>query len=148
MAVRRVPTSAGTARTPCRVRTAGQRPARRYARTCQRLPTILLAMPGRRRLMERRRNCRAACPKRHSPPYNSTRRSLTLYESLIRMRVREVLADVAHVDLPGPAGVIVIVDPGGDEALPGYLEMRIHENGAVRMYVAGDREDPQLPEFG
>ena len=69
-------------------------------------------------------------------------------ESLIRMRVREVLADVAHVDLPGPADVIVIVDPGGDEALPGYLEMRIHENGAVRMYVARDREDPQLPEFG
>jgi len=77
-----------------------------------------------------------------------TRRSLIRYECLIRMRVREVLADVAHVDLPGPAGVIVIVDPGGDEALPGYLEMRIHENGAVRMYVAGDREDPQLPEFG
>ena len=53
------------------------------------------------------------------------------------MRVREVLADVAHVDLPGLAGVIVIVDPGGDEALPGYLEMRIHENGAVRMDVLG-----------
>src|SRR5215831_16376637 len=53
--------------------------------------------------------------------------------SLIGMRVRKMLADVAHVDLPGATGVIVIVDPGGDEALPGYLEMRIHENGAVRM---------------
>jgi hypothetical protein len=71
-----------------------------------------------------------------------------LYECLIRMRVREMLADVAHVDLPGPAGVIVIVDPGGDKALPGYLEMRIHENNAVRMYVPGHREYPQLPEFG
>jgi hypothetical protein len=64
------------------------------------------------------------------------------------MRVREMLADVTHVDLPGPAGVIVIVDPGGDQALPGYLEMRIHENNAVRMYVPGNREYPQLPEFG
>src|SRR5690242_5894281 len=134
MAVRRAPTSAGTARTPCPVHTGGQQPAiRRYAHICQRLPTILLVMPGRRRLMKRRRNCRAACPKRHSPPYNSTRRSLMRYACLIRMRVRKVLADVAHVDLPGPAGVIVIVDPGGDEALPGYLEMRIHENSAVRM---------------
>jgi hypothetical protein len=59
-----------------------------------------------------------------------------------------VLADVTHVDLPGPAGVIVIVDPGGEQALPGYLEMRIHENGAVRMYVPGNREYSQLPEFG
>jgi len=64
------------------------------------------------------------------------------------MRVREVLADVAHVDLPGPTGVIVIVNPGGDQALPGYLEMRIHENGAVRMHVPGNREYPQLPESG
>jgi hypothetical protein len=64
------------------------------------------------------------------------------------MGVREMLADVAHVDLPGVAGVIVIVDPGGDQALPGYLEMRIHENGAVRMYVPGNREYSQLPEFG
>src|SRR5215467_13868959 len=68
--------------------------------------------------------------------------------SSIGMRVRKMLADVAHVDLPGATGVIVIVDPGGDETLPGYLEMRIHENGAVRMYVPGNREDPQLPEFG
>src|SRR5690242_13657244 len=68
-------------------------------------------------------------------PYpQGTRRSL-LYECLIRMRVWEMLADIAHVDLPGVTGVIVIVDPGGDQALPGYLEMRIHENGAVRMYV-------------
>ena len=81
----------------------------------------------------------------HGP--GDTRRNLMLYECLIGMRVREMLADVADVDLPGVTGVIVIVDPGGDEALPGYLEMRIHENGAVRMYVAGDREDPQLPEF-
>src|SRR5947209_20001562 len=45
-------------------------------------------------------------------------------ECLIRMRVREVLADVAHVDLPALTGVIMIVNPGGDQALPGYLEMR------------------------
>ena len=64
------------------------------------------------------------------------------------MRVREVLADVAHVDLPGMAGVLVVVHPGGDQALPGYLKMRIHENGAVRMYVPGNREYSQLPEFG
>ena len=67
---------------------------------------------------------------------------------LIRVRVREMLADVAHVDLPGLTGAIVIVNPGGDQALPGYLEMRIHENGAVWMYVPGNREYPQLPEFG
>lgn len=54
-------------------------------------------------------------------------------EYLISMRVREVLADVADVDLPGLTGVIVIVNPGGDQALSGYLEMCIHENGAVRM---------------
>jgi hypothetical protein len=64
------------------------------------------------------------------------------------MRVREVLADVAHVDLPGMTGVIVIVDAGGDQALPGYLEVRIHENRTVRMYVPGNREYPQLPELG
>jgi hypothetical protein len=64
------------------------------------------------------------------------------------MRVREVLADVAHVDLPGLAGVIVIVDPGGQQALAGYLEMRIHENGTVWMYVPGNREYSQLPELG
>jgi hypothetical protein len=64
------------------------------------------------------------------------------------MRVREMLADVAHVYLPGLTGVIEIVNPGGDQALPGYLEMRVHENGAVRMYVSGNREYPQLPESG
>jgi hypothetical protein len=64
------------------------------------------------------------------------------------VRVREVLADIAHVDLSGLTGVIVIVNPGGDQALPGYLEMRTHENGAVRMYVPGNGEYPQLPEFG
>src|SRR5271165_162260 len=64
------------------------------------------------------------------------------------MRVREVLADVAHVDLPGMTGVVVVVHPGGDKALPGYLEMRAHENGAVRAYVPGNREYPQLPEPG
>jgi hypothetical protein len=56
------------------------------------------------------------------------------------MRVREVLADVAYVDLPGLTNVIMIVNPGGDQALPGYLEMRIHENGAVRMQSGGNRE--------
>jgi hypothetical protein len=64
------------------------------------------------------------------------------------MGVREMLADVAHVDLPGMIGVIVIVNPGGNQALPGYLEMRTHENGTVRMYVPGNREYTQLPEFG
>jgi hypothetical protein len=64
------------------------------------------------------------------------------------MRVREMLADVSHVDHPGLTGVIVIVNPGGYQALPGYLEMRIHENGAVRMNVPGNGEYPQLPEFG
>ena len=64
------------------------------------------------------------------------------------MCVREMLADVAHVDLPGLTDVIVIVNPRGDQALTGYLEMRIHKNGAVRMYVSGNREYPQLPEFG
>ena len=67
---------------------------------------------------------------------------------LIRMRVREVLADVAHVDPPCMAGVVMVVHPGGDQALPGYLEMRAHENGAVRAYVPGNREYPQLPEPG
>src|SRR5260370_30423617 len=67
---------------------------------------------------------------------------------LIRMRVREVLADVSHVDLPCMTGVVVVVHPGGDQALPGYLEMRAHENGAVRAYVPGNREYPQLPEPG
>ncbi len=69
-------------------------------------------------------------------------------ECLIRMRVREVLANVAHIDLPGMTGVVVVVHPGGDQALPGYLEMRAHENGAVRAYVPGNREYPQLPEPG
>src|ERR1700722_11818939 len=62
------------------------------------------------------------------------------------MHVRQMLADVADVDLPGLTRV-VIVDPGRDQALPGDLEMRIHENGAVRMDIPGYREYPQLPEF-
>jgi hypothetical protein len=64
------------------------------------------------------------------------------------MRVWEMLADVTDVDHPGLTGVIVIVNPRGDQALPGYLEMRTHENGAGRMYVPGNREYPLLPEFG
>jgi hypothetical protein len=59
-----------------------------------------------------------------------------------------MLADVAYVDLPGLTGVIVIVNPGRDQASPGDLEMRIHENGTVRMYVFRNREYPQFPEFG
>src|SRR5438034_177795 len=64
------------------------------------------------------------------------------------MRVREVLADIAYVDLPGPTGIVMIVNPGGDQALPGYLEMRIHENSAVRIDVPGNREYSQLPKLG
>src|SRR5215813_14165191 len=64
------------------------------------------------------------------------------------MGVREMPADVAHVDLPGLAGVIVVVDPRGDQALPGYLEVRAHEDGTVGMDVPGNREHPQLPEPG
>src|SRR5580704_2334087 len=64
------------------------------------------------------------------------------------MRVREVLANVAHIDLPCMTGVVVVVHPGGDQALPGYLEMRAHENGTVRAYLPGNREYPQLPEPG
>ena len=56
------------------------------------------------------------------------------------MRVREMLADIAHVDLPGLTGVIMIVNPGRDQAPPGYFEMRIHKDNAVWMYIPGDRK--------
>src|SRR6185437_4035568 len=62
------------------------------------------------------------------------------------MRVREVLADVADVDQAAAAGVIVVVDPGGDQALPGDLEVRVHEDGAAGVNVLGNREYPQLAE--
>jgi hypothetical protein len=68
MAVRRAPTSAGTARTPCRARNAGQQPVRRGAHRRRRLPTMPLQVPGKRSLIERRRSDWAACSKRHSPP--------------------------------------------------------------------------------
>ena len=70
MAVRRVPTSAGTARTPCRARNAGQQPVRRDAHICRRLPTMPSQVPRKRCLLERRRSGWAACSKRHSPPCN------------------------------------------------------------------------------
>ena len=57
-----------------------------------------------------------------------------------------MLADVAHVDLPGLTGIIVIVNPGGDQAPPGDLEMRIHKNNAIRVYIPGNREYPQLED--
>jgi hypothetical protein len=59
--------------------------------------------------------CLPRCPLRGKRPAHSAEKtSLSRRECLIRMRVREVLADVAHVDLPGLTSVIVIVNPGGD----------------------------------
>ena len=68
MAVRRAPTSAGTARTPCRARNAGQQPVRRDAHRRRRLPAMPSQAPGKRSLIGRRRSGWAACSKRHSPP--------------------------------------------------------------------------------
>src|SRR5512146_1388440 len=64
------------------------------------------------------------------------------------MRVREVPAYVAYVDPLRLTGVVVVVHPRGDQALPGYLEMRAHENGALRLYVPRNGEDPKFPEPG
>src|SRR6185437_2708129 len=62
------------------------------------------------------------------------------------MRVREVLADVADVDQAAAAGVVVVMDPGGDQALPGDLEVRVHEDGTAGVNVLRNREYPQLAE--
>ena len=70
MAVRRAPTLAGTARTPCRARNAGQQPVRRDVHICRRLSTMPSQVPRKRCLLERRRSGWAACSKRHSPPCN------------------------------------------------------------------------------